>query len=145
IFNTTATSTQNIANMDLIGIRFDAGAAVTLTISSDLTLDGETSFSFVLDSTGNNTITGSGKLVLKNAPLDVIVAQNPGKEAVIAAQISGDQGVTKMGVGTLALTAISNTYTGPTQINDGTLRFAVGLNVSSIVVGDGSGAAGSAV
>ena len=58
-----------------------------------------------------------------------------GRTLTIAPRIGGDEGLTKIGPGTLVLTNASLLYTGPTTVNDGTLLInAPGiLNVGSDV------------
>lgn len=103
------------------------GAARTVTVNNNAATAvtwGSAEFSpttFVLnESTANNAITFSNPINLNGATRTVAVNANT---ATLSGVLSGaDAGLTKVGVGMLALSG-SNTYTGSTQINAGTLQF----------------------
>ena len=86
---------------------------------------------------------------------DTLTVNTDGGDVRIEANLFGAGGnLVKTGAGTLSLGGLSNNHTGTTTITDGTLRLftvnepAVGAQnvglVSSIVIGDNVGAAGSA-
>ncbi|MCX7424576.1 MAG: autotransporter-associated beta strand repeat-containing protein [Planctomycetia bacterium] len=71
------------------------------------------------------------------AILDVAGGLGPTHSVVLASPLSGLGGLTKVGLGTLALTG-ANSYTGPTTISKGALSFASGcLDSSSSIVFNG--------
>jgi autotransporter-associated beta strand protein len=151
VFNTVdPNSVMDIVGMDVAQLDFDSGSNVTLTLNTNLILDGAgAAVNIEDDFTSTNVIAGPGSLVLTNA--NAVIEQDifPGF-LQISAPFSGNQGFTKTGVGTLILsTTVANTYTGTTTIADGVLQLNTdtlnrGLS-SNIVVGDGVGAAGSAI
>ena len=74
--------------------------------------------------------------MLGNATLTV----NGSPSTTFSGAISGTGGLTKTGTGTLTL-AGPNTYTGPTQVNGGTLAVAAGGSLTNSLVTVTSGAA----
>ncbi len=104
-----------------------SGAARTVTVNNTAATAvtwGSAEFSpstFVLnESTANSAITFSNPINLNGATRTVAVNSNT---ATLPGVLSGaGAGLTKIGVGTLALSG-SNTYTGSTQINAGILQF----------------------
>src|SRR5262249_17490868 len=75
---------------------------------------------------------------------------DPGTELTLGQAIGGGGGLTKTGSGTLTLDGSSpNTFTGPVNVNDGTLvlRKPDGVRdiAGALIVGDGIGAVGSAI
>lgn len=153
VFNTVdPNSVMDIVGMDVAKIQFDAGSDVTLVLNEDLILDGAGAAVNIQDTVAStNVIAGPGSLVLTNADVVIDHPNFPGF-LQISAPISGLRGFTKTGVGTLILSTtggVGNTYAGTTTIADGVLELQtdtsdVGVS-STIVVGDGVGAAGTAV
>jgi autotransporter-associated beta strand protein len=84
---------------------------------------------------GNGTITGTGVLTLAS-----LTATNPGA-ALVAESLAGTGGFTQNGAGTTTLTG-SNSYTGGTTVNNGTLiasnAFALGSTNGSLNVAGGA-------
>jgi autotransporter-associated beta strand protein len=118
------------------------GTARTLanpvTLGADFTVAG----ALPLTLTGNATLTGSRTLTVTNTGLTTF--------AGAIGQDAGGRGLTKAGAGTLRLSGgTANTYSGTTTVQDGTLELNKPpgtLAISgNLVVGDGAGAAGSAV
>ncbi len=150
VFNTAvALAVQDIADLVVDTVRFDAGAAVTVRLDADLTLNGLGATPAVLDQTGRNEITGAADLVLASGPA-VVETDAPGGRLAVSADVTGPQGLFKTGAGTLELTTTdANTYAGPTTVADGTLvvsSVTLDQGVSgTVVVGDGAGGAGTAV
>ena len=99
-----------------------SGSGNSLTLSGGITGTATTGITQTL------TIAGAGNTTLSGAIAD--------------GTAGGHLGLTMNGTGssTLTLTA-ANTYTGPTQVNSGTLRVASGgsLSTSGVTVGGGSG------
>jgi fibronectin-binding autotransporter adhesin len=92
---------------------------------------------------GNNnyTITGSGTLGGQNGNQEVPFHIHTGTLTLDMILATGIQGPSKAGAGTLVLTK-ANTYTGPTYVNQGTLRLAnaaaAGTAAGGIFVGNGA-------
>ena len=109
------------------GGTLDAINATTLVTNNTLTLGG--SFTFA---GSNNLNLGTGPVTLGTSPIITVNAST----LTIGGIIGGStQGITKAGNGTLALTNGSNTFTGATNINGGTLTvntLALGGAVSGI-------------
>ncbi len=74
-------------------------------------------------------ITGSGAIVIG---FDGLTLNNSGDVSVLSGIISGPGSLTKYGSGIVTLTG-TNTYTGGTIINDGTLQISKDRNLGSIV------------
>jgi len=152
VFNTVDPNiVMDIVGMDVAKIQFDAGSDVTLVLNTDLILDGAGAAVNIQDTiAATNVIAGPGSLVLMGA--DAVIEQDvfPGF-LTISAPIAGNLGFYKIGVGTLVLTTnVGNTYTGTTTVGDGVLEVRTSTvgdkGVSNnIIVGDGVGAAGTAV
>ena len=62
---------------------------------------------------------------------------NNGPDLAISARISGNGGITKTGAGTLTLSN-TNTYTGATIVNAGTLLFNGSQSASAVTVNRGA-------
>src|SRR5438105_7341793 len=103
---------QNIPNLTVQHVRFDAGSSITLTLISDLRINGG------IEEVGpsTNTINGPGKTVITGIGMDVDVEGG----VIIAADITGSFGLNKFGTGYLDLKGNSN-YSAQTSVFDGKL------------------------
>ena len=114
--------------LNITGGTLDAGAAMSSAISTHNTLTFGGSFTFA----GSNSLNmGTGNVTLSATPTITVNANT----LTLGGTISGAQGLTLNGSGTLALTNASSNYTGATTINGGTLSvttLALGTAVSSI-------------
>jgi fibronectin-binding autotransporter adhesin len=128
-----ATHTLAAAAISANSLRFTNTGAVNLTLGSGgltLTSGG------ILDSANTGgivTITG-GTLTAAAGTPDLVIHQNSASEMRINSRITGTNGVTKTGSGTLALTNLAgafNDYTGPTYINGGTIRITNDSNLGT--------------
>ena len=70
----------------------------------------------------NNSSAGNILTLAGTTPTVSVAPLGPAKIATISAVVTGTNGLTKSGAGTLALTG-ANTYSGGTTISNGTLRF----------------------
>jgi fibronectin-binding autotransporter adhesin len=142
-------SIQDITGLVIDQLQFTNSGFATVTLATPLGIDGSVIFNNIVSTStsGLNTITGSSLTLSGNACV-IDLATN----AVImniASQITGNQGILKVGAGVLILsTAVGNTYTGTTRIEEGYLFLRTdtadaGLS-NTIVVGNGTGAASSA-
>ncbi|MEI6787368.1 MAG: autotransporter-associated beta strand repeat-containing protein [bacterium] len=100
--------------------------------------DTNTAAGWLLDNGGTpaNTLTLAGA-----TPTVTVNALGGGKAVTIGAVVAGSAGLTKNGAGTLILSA-TNTYTGVTDVSDGTLiisgTFTMAYNVSNyFAIGNG--------
>ncbi|HEV8267424.1 MAG TPA: autotransporter-associated beta strand repeat-containing protein [Thermoanaerobaculia bacterium] len=122
------------------------GTAASFTLAKSLTLTGTgASGQGALDNlVGTNAINGGVTL----QPGAVGVGVDAGT-LTLSTGVSGGGGLTKVGAGTLQLNGgTANTYAGTTNVNNGILNLnhtAAGVNAvpGALVIGDGSGAAGS--
>lgn len=107
----------------------------TLTIAGDATYTGGTTIDAGILQIGNGGTSGS-------IPGDVLdngtLAFNRSDAFTFAGVISGSGGVAQSGIGTTILTA-SNTYTGPTAVNAGTLEVDGAITHSSGVAVNAGG------
>ena len=136
------------ANSSVTSLRFAQAQARTITATGfSLTTGGI----LVSSGVGNfaQTITGGtlkSAATVANKDL-VIVQNNTSNDLLVASQIvnatAGVTGLTKSGAGRLTLTSDSNNYTGPTVINEGSLRLGAGgstgaLSTSSAIFNNGT-------
>ena len=126
-----------------LGILVDNSNAFTLTISAPITLGGAQTWR---NNSGNTLTIGAGGVNTSGQALTIDGSGN----TTIAGVISNNGPITKAGSGTLTLSGTSaNTDSGATTVNDGTLQLSktAGVNAinGSLTVGDGTGAANSAV
>ena len=103
----------------------DPGGGI-VTVSGSISVGG-----FQFDISGYN-IQG-GTLTLSAPPGSTPIIDTGANNAMISSSITGSNGLTKIGTGTLALTG-PNTYTGPTIINAGTLLVGGGSGTGNTVV-----------
>jgi autotransporter-associated beta strand protein len=140
IFSATGATQQNTVldfNAAVSSLTVNDPAAVTISGSNVLTIMGTASTSGITIENGAGLTTINTDLVLKGTSETMAVNNAAGLQ--INGTISGAIGLTKTGPGTLTLSA-TNTYTGTTTINGGTLKAdATGAlgTTSSIVVNSG--------
>lgn len=146
------TNNNNAGAFQLNRVNFDyagpaTGTAPTVTVSGSA----GTSLNFVNDSsstapfisvnatgTVKPTLTISSALTLTNA---LTVDAASGNTATISGNISGSQGLTKQGSGTLILSGSNTTtggYTGTVTINGGTLRVSNSNAVGAVNITSGA-------
>ncbi|MFO0799814.1 MAG: hypothetical protein U0804_20270 [Gemmataceae bacterium] len=155
VFNTAdPNNNQDLVGRVLRSLTFNAGSDVGITLVQNLGINGSLTTNNVIDNTGLNDIGGAGNLDLASSTVYFVTNAATGRLR-ISADVTGTVGLRKLGVGTLELatdTSVAghtgNTYTGATTIAAGRLRLVTntsddGLS-TTITVGDGSGAAGSA-
>ena len=114
------------------------GTAGAVTVNSGVAVNG---MQFSVD---NYSIDGGSAVTLVGPVIDVVQA---GHVARINAPLAGNLGLVKNGAGSLALLGGStNTFTGTTLVNDGTLFFNKSGNAinGDLIIGDNLGAASSA-
>ena len=108
----------SVTNRTINSLRLTAASTVTITAGNTLTL-----------ASGGLLVTGSGATAITNGTLlgaagqDLVVIHNGTANMTISSAIAdntGATGLTKSGTGTLILSG-TNTYTGVTTINAGTV------------------------
>jgi autotransporter-associated beta strand protein len=123
ISNTGGTAPANL----ILGGGSSTGDGVSGAFSSDL---------FYVKSGSNLTITGG----TGNAALGLVLGESGNFDvagtSAISSIISGGFGITKIGTGTLTLSA-ANTYSGTTSVNGGTLAVSGSLASTTLAVGGG--------
>jgi fibronectin-binding autotransporter adhesin len=138
----------------------DSGDSVIIASTHSITLNGDRSIGSVtftdggsiiganmLNISGTISATGTGSpnvlcAALAFAGSTASISNSSTGTLTIISQISGTNGLTKAGMGLLVLTG-TNTYTGTTTINAGTVQLAGGLPLpvnSAVVLADVSGA-----
>ncbi len=142
-----STINQDIAGLVIGQLQFTNPGSSTLTVVTPLGIDGSTATNNVVNASGTNVVTGSS---LNLTGTTAFVSVVSGSTLSVSSQLTGPQGFRKFSGGTLTLTgSVANTYAGVTTVVDGTLVLNTvtadaGLS-KTIVVGDGTGAASSAV
>ena len=126
----------------------DGGTGALRNISGNNTLTAQLNFG------GATTLTSdAGSLTLGTLSVGSDLTFTGAGGFVIDGQMFGSGGLTKSGTGTLTLAGgtAGNSYSGATHLNDGTLLLnktagtnAIG-NSTALTIGDGVGAAGSAI
>ena len=134
-----AVGSNNSANFSAV----DLTADVAVHLNSALTIgnlifgdtDTNTAASWTLD---NNGGTGNLLTLAGTTPTVTVNAMGAGKNATVSTVVSGVNGLTKSGGGTLVLTG-TNTYVGTTTISSGVLRaaYGVGITTGNFVMGQG--------
>lgn len=132
-------STNAASNLVLNGgtLRYTGAATTTdrlfTTSTNGATLDASGSGALAFTSTGSIILSGSGARTL------TLTGSNTGNNtlAVIIGENGGATSVTKTGVGTWALTG-SNVYTGPTNVNQGTLSLITSSSIGALTVAGGA-------
>lgn len=130
--NTTAWNTQTINSL-----RFNAASALTLTLASGQTLAVSSGGILVSSNVGanNQSITG-GTLAGANGQ-DLTIHQNGTGVLAIGSVIANNTsatGLTKSGTGKMVLTG-TNTYTGQTYLNEGTVGISSNANLGAAATG----------
>jgi fibronectin-binding autotransporter adhesin len=106
IGNTAAAGTGTITQTDGSSLlKFDTTGTVANAMS-------------IYNVATNQTVTLSGAITAQNTTYDVA----SGTTTTLSGTISGSGGITKNGTGTLEVNGASNTYTGDTVVNAGTLE-----------------------
>jgi autotransporter-associated beta strand protein len=139
--NRTLTTTANTLTVGgVIGGAFSLtkNGAGTLTLTGANTYTGITTVSAGTLSIGSGGATGS---ISSNVTNNATLAFNRSDAYTYTGIISGNGAVTKLGIGTLTLTG-TNTYTGITNVNTGTLNIqnssALGTSANGTVVATGA-------
>ena len=133
---------QDIPNLTIASIEFKAPTAVTLQLTQPLTIDGTAASDNIINTSGNNTITGSSINLVGGSCFIPVT----GGSLTIVSPMTGNVGMNKFGPNTLTLgngDTGANTYTGSTTVADGTLVLnkADGTDAltGSVIIGDGTG------
>jgi autotransporter-associated beta strand protein len=124
-------------------LSISGGSAYTVTGANTLTFD-VTSGNALLGVSGTGAHTFSSAIALNDT---LEINQGSTGTLTLSGGVSGAGGLIKNGTGSVALQAVSS-YTGATQINAGTLFYNLGGAISAastVTIGDGVGAAGSAI
>lgn len=113
--------------------------------AGNVTVNGNVSVNGMVFTTNGYSLSGASTVTLVGPTVDVLNATDL---ASINTSLGGSVGLMKNGPGTLALLSGStNTFTGTTLVNDGTLFFNKNTNAvnGDVVIGNNVGAASSAV
>ena len=121
---------QNVRNIILNGGDLDTGTGSILP-TENITVNANT----------NSQATISGRMSVLSNPIINVTGHFLSPDLRIPAQLFGAGGLTKNGVGELALSG-ANTYTGPTSVNAGTLDVdsssALGTTANGTIVNSGA-------
>jgi len=137
----TAINGSISANTTINSLKINAAGASTIGIGSGDTLTLTSGGLLETSNVGANgvTINGPGKITSGNNADLIVLQNNTGAGMAINAVISGSIGLTKSGAGLLTLGS-TNTYTGATTINSGTVALS-----GAATIGNGTASNATAV
>ncbi len=101
-----------------------------------ITVSGTQSASSISIEEGTVTFSGGTAINLSDATPDFTVAS--GLTANVSTDLTGTNGLTKVGAGTLTLNTSDKSYTGTTTISAGTLDLAFNQNLSTVALAGGT-------
>lgn len=117
---TVNTARWNDGSYAVFSAGTDATGSYTVTVSGTVSVDG------ITIEEGTPTFSG-GTINFGDSTPDFIV--NTGSTAIVDSRITGSDGLTKGGAGTLILNSTANSWTGPLTINAGLVQ----LNTSNVI------------
>ena len=130
----------------LVNKLYISNASVATTVANAITVPANSTNATIGSLNTSNTHTYSGTINLNNNPVNFDVV-NAGGTANFTNIISGTGGIQKISPGLARLSA-SNTYTGNTVVNTGTLQYGVAnaiANTSNVILNGGKFSTGATV
>ena len=136
------TGSGNTADFSTVNLTADTVVNLTTPRTIGSLVFGDTDTSTAASWTLANNGSSGNKLILAGTtPTVTVNALGTGAKTTISAVVDGTAGLTKAGVGTLALSG-ANTYSGGTVVNSGVLTFntdsALGATSSNITLNGGT-------
>jgi autotransporter-associated beta strand protein len=131
--NLVGTGSGNTADFNTVNLPADTTVNLTAPRTIGSLIFGDTDTSSAASWTLANNGSGANTLTLAGGtPTVTVNALGAGKIVTITAAVNGTEGLTKSGVGTLALGTIGNSYSGGTTINQGILQIADNQHLGAI-------------
>ena len=130
-----ATSTNWTDNAGAVNAKWGGGTAIFNAPGGTVTLGSAISAQGLVFGSNGYVLTGSNTLTLTGTAPEINVS-SAGGSATVGVRIAGTSGLTADGVGTLILTNGSNSYSGGTNVGNGTLQ--VGTTATTGSLGGGA-------
>ena len=122
--NIVGTGSGNTADFNTVNLTTDSVVNLTTPRTIGNLIFGDTDTSSAASWTlANNGVSGNKLTLAGTTPTVTVNALGTAKSTTISAVVDGTAGLTKAGVGTLALSG-ANTYSGGTIVNNGVLTFS---------------------
>lgn len=135
----TSTDDQIFTNGDAVTFGVGSGAGGTVPIDGTVTTN---SVTFAAPGSGNYTLVNGSNTPNLNLSSGATINVASGLAPAINANVTGSNGFTKTGTGSLALGVVANAYTGSTTISQGTLianhTSSLGAAANTMTLGNAS-------
>jgi autotransporter-associated beta strand protein len=141
--STTAGATASINSLLITG-------TTTMTVGAGGVTLTDASGAILFTANGSETIAaGDSAATINFGAAQAVLTADSGNTVTIAPELTGSGGLVKLGAGAISLTGTASTYTGITEVLNGTLTgttaASFGSSTSTILIGDTAGSNNTAL